>query len=248
LAPAFGSLLLFASLALALGSDTLPTGSFEDVDGPGGYLVISSADNKQLAFQLVAYGANRHTCGLTGTIEDNRGRASASADQSICLVDFHATPNAISVQVDGAPGNFEACRAFCGARASFDRTYYKPPPGCTRPERQAIYQTFRQTEAAKEYSRAYGELQRVRNHCGRFFGWIERDRVHNHLALTLHHLDRNGECLTELGKTLASSADDEAALREDFFGEPMSFEEYLPTARTTWQVRGLCSSAEPRAP
>src|ERR1700719_247761 len=57
-----------ASFALPLGSDTLPTGDFEDVDGPGGYLVISPADNKQLAFQLVAYGANRHTCGLSGII------------------------------------------------------------------------------------------------------------------------------------------------------------------------------------
>jgi hypothetical protein len=77
IAPAFGSLLLFASLALALGSDTLTTGTFEDVDGPGGSLVISSTDNRQLAFQLDAYGANRHTCGLSGTIDGNRGRVTA---------------------------------------------------------------------------------------------------------------------------------------------------------------------------
>jgi hypothetical protein len=247
-ASAFGSLLLFASLVLALGPETLPTGTFEDVDGPGGSLVISSTDNKQLAFQLDAYGANRHTCGLSGTIDGNRGRATATAEQSICLVDFQTTPNAVNVQVNGGPGNFEACRAFCGARASFDRTYYKPPAGCTRPERQAIYQTFRQADDAKEYSRAFAELQRAQAECDRFFGWIERDRVHNHLALTLHHLDKNAECLTELGKTLALSVEDEAALRNKFEGEPMSFEEYLPTARTTWQVRGLCSGAEPIAP
>jgi hypothetical protein len=206
--------------------------------------VISSTDNRQLAFQLDAYGANRHTCGLSGTIDGNRGRVTATADQSICLVDFHTMPNAVNVQINRAPGNFDACRAFCGARASFDRTYYKPPEGCTRPERQAIYQTFRHSDEAKEYSRAFADLQRAQAECGRFFGWIERDRVHNHLALTLHHLDKNTECLTELSKTLASSVDDEAALRNKFEGEPMSFEEYLPTARTTWQVRGLCSGAE----
>jgi len=215
-APAFGSLLLFASIALALGSDTLPAGAFEDVDGPGGSLVISSTENKQLAFQLEAYGANRHTCGLSGTIDGNRGRATNSADHSICLIDFHTTPNAVSVQVSEAPGNFEACRAFCGVRASFDRTYFKPPAGCTRPERQSIYQTFRQADEAKDYGRAFADLQRAQAECGRFFGWIERDRVHNHLALTLHHLHMNAECLTELGKTLASSVDDEAALRNKF--------------------------------
>src|ERR1700719_68329 len=166
-----------ASFALPLGSDTLPTGDFEDVDGPGGYLVISPADNKQLAFQLVAYGANRHTCGLSGIIESNRGRADNSADQSVCIVDFHPSSNAMQVQTDGAAGNFEACRAFCGMRASFDRTYYKPPAGCTRPERQAIFETFRQANDAKEYSRAFAGLQRAQAECGRFFGWIERDRV-----------------------------------------------------------------------
>jgi hypothetical protein len=154
----------------------------------------------------------------------------------------------MQVQTDGAAGNFEACRAFCGMRASFDRTYYKPPAGCTRPERQAIFETFRQANDAKEYSRAFAGLQRAQAECGRFFGWIERDRVHNHLALTLHHLDKNAECLSELGKTLASSADDEAALRDKLVGEPMSFEEYLPTAKTTWQVRSLCSGAEQKTP
>jgi hypothetical protein len=58
----------------------------------------------------------------------------------------------------------------------------------------------------------------------------------------------DAECLMELGKALTSSVDDEAALRNKFYGEPMSFEEYLPTARTTWQVKGLCSGVEPGAP
>jgi hypothetical protein len=237
-----------ASLALALSSDILPTGTFEDVDGPGGSLVIWSTDNKQLAFQLEAYGANRHSCGLSGTIAGNLGRATGTADQSVCLVDFQSKPNGVTVQVNGRPDNFEACRTFCGARASFDRTYYKPPAGCTRPERQVIYQTFRQAVDAKEYSRALTELQQAQAECDRFYGWIERDRVHNHLALTLHHLGKNAECMAELGKTLALSVDDEAALRNKFEGEPMSFEEYLPTAKTTWQVKAFCSGAESAAP
>lgn len=248
LALLLASALLVASVALALGSDTLPTGEFEDVDGEGGYLVISSVDHNKLAFELVANGANLHSCSLSGSIEGNRGRTGTEHGQSICIVDFHALPNAITVQVDGAEGNFEACRAFCGVRASFDRTYAKPPVGCTGPERRAIYSKFAQADHAKEYSRALGELDRVQADCAPFFDWKERDAVHNHRALTLHHLHRNGECMSELDDTLAFSADNEAALREHFSGEPMKFEAYLPTARTTWEARRLCSGREQEAP
>ena len=237
-----------AFCAFASGADTLPAGDFEDLDGPGGYLVIQPAVGERRAFELVAYGANRHTCGLSGNIEGHLGEASATGSSSICRVDFHPLPNAMRVETADGAGNFEACRTFCGMRASFDRTYYKPPPGCTRPERQALVEAFRQAEGAKEYGRALGVLQRVQADCGRFLGWIERDAVHNHVALTLHRLDKNADCLIELDKTRASSAGGESALREQFPGEPMSLEAYLPTARTTWHVRSICSGAEPKAP
>jgi hypothetical protein len=230
------SAIMFASVAFGLSSDTLPTGEFEDVQGPGGNLVISSDDKKKLVFRLVANGANGHSCGLGGDIEGNQGRTESLGDVGACIVDFQTESNGITVKVDGAEGNFEACRAWCGMRASFDRVYIKVPAGCTPSERQAMHSASKQ---AKDAKRAVDGLKRLQVDCYRYFELIERDVIHNDMALALHHLDKNRQCLRELSGTLASSADSEAALRENFYGEPTDFEAYLPTARTTWQLHRL---------
>jgi hypothetical protein len=99
---------MLASVAFALSSDTLPTGEFEDAEGPGGYLVISSDAHNKLAFQLVNNGANGHSCGLAGNIEGNQGRTKPRLGLGVCMINFHADSNAITVEVDGADGNFEA--------------------------------------------------------------------------------------------------------------------------------------------
>lgn len=239
---------MFASVAFALSPDTLPTGEFEDVQGPGGNLVISSDEKKKLAFRLVANGANGHSCGLEGNIEGNQGRTESLGDVGACIVDFEAESNAIAVKVNGADRNFEACRAWCGMRASFDRAYIKVPAECTASERQAKYIASKQAKDAKNYRLEVDGLKRVQVDCYQYLEWIERDNVHNDVALALHYLDNNRECLRELSKTLASTTGSEAALRDNFSSEPMSFEAYLPTARTTWQVHRNCSGAHQRRP
>jgi hypothetical protein len=236
------------SVAFGLSSDTLPTGEFEDVQGPGGNLVISSDEKKKLVFRLVANGANGHSCGLGGDIEGNQGRTESLGDVGACIVDFQTESNEITVKVDGAEGNFEACRAWCGMRASFDRVYIMVPAGCTTSERQARNSASKQAKDAKDYRRAVDGLKRLQVDCYRYFELIERDANHNDMALALHHLDKNRECLHELSETLASSAGSEAALRENFYGEPADFEGYLPTARTTWQLHRICSGMHQKAP
>lgn len=133
-------------------------------------------------------------------------------------------------------------------RAGFEGIYTSPPTGCTRLERQATYRIFAQADKDHDHGRAFDELRRVQANCPPFLGWIERDAVHNHLALTLHHLGKNDECLKELEYTLASSAGNEDSLRGNFSGEPMNFEAYLPIAQTTWYILKLCNSEEQKAP
>jgi hypothetical protein len=239
--------ILFGSVAFALSPDTLPTGEFQDVQGEGGNLVISSDDKMKLVFRLVANGANGHSCGLEGSIEGTQGRTESLSDVGACIVDFETESNAIAVKVNGADGNFEACRAWCGMRASFDRAYIKVPAGCTVSERQARYSASKQAMDAKNYRLEVNELKRVQLDCYQYFERTERDNAHNDLALALHYLDKNRECLKELSETLASTAGSEAALRDNFSGEPMSFEAYLPTARTTWKVHRICSGARQKA-
>jgi hypothetical protein len=240
--------LCFAPLVSALPTDPIRTGDYEDANGAGSYLEISTADHGKLSFVLLSNGANGHSCFLSGTIEGNRGQSGTEHGLPNCAVDFHQTSNAIDVQVSGLDGNFEACRSYCGMRAGLEVTFTAPPAGCSRLERQATYRIFAQSDKDHEYGRAFEELRRVQAHCPPFLGWKERDAVHNHLALRLHHLGKNDECLRELENTLGSSAGDEETLRDSFYGEPMHFDYYLPTAKTTWYIRKLCKGEEPKVP
>ncbi len=79
--------------------------------------------------------------------------------------------------------------------------------------------------------------------CGRLLRWLEREQVHNNLAIALHRLGRGAECLKELGTTEAAVATDKSKLRAHFAGAPMDFERYLPIARTAWRVQRACSGS-----
>ena len=97
------------------------------------------------------------------------------------------------------------------------------------------------TYGAKEYLKAYELLKALQSRCLQFQGINERDSTQNDLAATLYHLARNTECWHELSMTVAASADNEDALREQFVGQPGTFEYYLPIARSTWNNQKLCS-------
>jgi hypothetical protein len=248
--PAFALVvgLSLSPVASASPADQVQAGNYEDTDGSGSYLEISTADQGNLVFQLVSNGANGHSCSVAGTIEGTRGQSGSANGLPNCVVDFHAMPNSIEVRVGSLDGNFEACRSYCGMRAGFEGTYSATPAGCSRTERQATYRSSAQAEKDHDYGRSFEGLRRVQADCQPFLGWIENDAVHNHLALALHHLDRNDECLKELDTTLASSAGNERSLRDNFEGQPMSFDAYLPTAKTTWHIRELCTGGQPKAP
>jgi hypothetical protein len=244
----------------ALGAPPLAAGDYSDIDGGVGTLSIATRADGSLAFEIEADGANLHTCSVSGTIQDGASRIlSPSGGGDACVIDFHAAsdpardpapgsgPDAIEVSVNGTAENFEACRAFCGARASFDRTYFRVPSGCNTKARQDTYGAFKRAEKDKDYLSGLDILEPLQSRCGRFLGWIEQDRVHNHLALMLHGLGRDADCLRELGRTAAGSAGNEAVLNENFIGQPMSLEAYLPTAHTTWTIRRRCGG-EPEIP
>ena len=258
--PCASAVCLTGLLLLAHAARSAPpieVGDYSDIDGGVGSLSIALREDGVMAFALQAQGANLHVCDVVGTIRDGQARIEGfSTPGQVCVIDFRAVTdpagptvgaapasghNAIEVSVNGAPGSFEACRTFCGMRASFDRTYYRMPAGCNAKARQETYSAFKLAEKDKNYRAGFDILQPLQSRCGRYLGWLEQDKVHNHLALMLHGLGRDVECLQELGRTAAGSADDEAALEKGFVGEPMSFEAYLPTARTTWTIRRRCS-------
>ena len=96
---------------------------------------------------------------------------------------------------------------------------------------------------AGDYQQAAEVFERLQTQCARFLDWFERDQVHNNLAMALHRLNLDSECLRELSKTEAASAGNELKLREHFVGAPFDFERYLPVARTTWKVQRACGGS-----
>jgi hypothetical protein len=127
-------------------------------------------------------------------------------------------------------------------RAGFEGSYFALPKGCTHAQRRATGKSFTQAFQSRDYQHAYEVLAAMQSRCARFLEWIEQDRLHNDLALTLHHLDRDADCLKELAQTLAASVSDEQGLAERIIGAPSDLESYRPVARATWHNQRLCHS------
>ena len=232
---------------LVTAAEPLATGEYGTEDGLG-TLVISSGTAGQQSFRLSAEGANGHSCGFTGSLKDGEGRVNVGtrAELSICTVTLEKSGAALSValSVKGEDA-WEHCRSsMCGARAGFDGTYFLLPTPCTDAARQQTRESFVQAFHSGDYQQAAEIFEGLQAQCGRFLKWLERDQIRNNLAMALHRLGRDAECLQELSKTEAATVADESKLRDRFVGVPYDFERYLPIAQTTWKVQSACSGSK----
>ncbi len=202
--------LLLPALAVPLLSHAqagpMPPGEYRTDQGWGTLEIKPAAGGKQ-AFTIDAIGANAHTCSLDGTIQDHHASVDTGAPGPRCEIDFH--PKGGGFDIDSKTN--EACRAFCGARASYDGLYLKPPAGCTTAEIKKTRADFAKLYAAKDYAGAQAALAPVIAHCASMLWTNEDGQIRNDLAVTYHHLGKSAECrkVLEPLRELAEQTDDD---------------------------------------
>lgn len=237
--PAWGAwATLCMALALPLGAGAQASaprpGSYE-TEGGWGQLTIKSGNRPgTLGFSIEAIGGNAHTCSVGGTLQGDRGVADDETGPEACAIRFTARGDRIEVK----PLTPENCRTFCGARASFDGTYLLPPEGCRPAQRKARRAVFLSAYQARRHAEALSTLSAFQRECGALLSWLEVDRVRNDLAVTLHHLGRDDECLAQLKATRGAQWSTEAEVREGL--PPSDADAYLSVAKATWTNQRLC--------
>ena len=233
----------------ATGAPALPTGQYKTEGGWGTLVVNPSSATAGQPVRISARGVNQSSCGLTGIIAQGEAHISSNSNSAlVCTVTFQGNGSSIAVKLLGDSPNWEECRvSLCGARTDFEAEYFRLPASCTDAEREKTDAAFAAVFRAGDYQHAYDLLQSVESTCGRFLGWVEKDKTHNNLAVALHRLHRDPECLQELSQTEAASAANEAGLQKRFLGAPFDLALYLPVAQTTWKVEKACSSPQATA-
>lgn len=221
---------ILLSLALALAASAaqaqVAPGDYISERG-GGSLTV-----KDGGFEISSVGANGHTCGLDGKLKGSIGLAGEAPD--ICRVEFKPKDGGYQV----TPLTLEPCRAFCGARASFDGLYLKPAPGCADAEREATQKDFKAAYDAKQYAKAEPLLARQLKDCARTLGWLEKASTANDLAITQFHLGKKADCLKTLQPLTKDAAKKDDVLKDDY--PPSDWADYQPVVKATRTNLALC--------
>jgi hypothetical protein len=149
------------------------------LDHDNGTLSIQQDRQDQSLFKIETIGANCHTCDVSGVIQNGVGRSDAAYGEAQCRIAFAIHGTSIEV----TPITEEACRGYCGARASFEGAYSIPPADCTKDAQQAERDKSLRLYRAHRYASAANLLRALTVQCSNFINWIEADRIRNDLAL-----------------------------------------------------------------
>jgi hypothetical protein len=200
-----GSILLFAAAPVRAGLD-LPAGQFA-TEGGWGRLTVHEGLEGRMRFDLLAVGANAHTCALDGDIDGNLARLEP-ADGETCILSIDTIDDGLRVAVrDGA----EACRWYCGARAEFVGDYFLLPDTCADDVVEGTRRQFKARYDCRDYAVAVAELDAVATQCGRFLGEITRGWIASDIAIALKHQGDLAGCrerLAPYAELAALSAED----------------------------------------
>ena len=208
-------------------------------EGGWGNLTVKRGKDGKISFRIFAMGGNAHMCDLGGEI--NNGRAvltESSEDGKPCVVIF--TPKGDTIGV--APQTPEPCRYYCGMRASFEGTYQRPPAGCSSREMAKTRSEFKRLYDKKQYSEALAKLEPVLSNCSGILHWLDKGRIQNDLAVTLHKLGRYDDCIKILEPLAADASKNDSQIRDDY--PPSDAESYLPIVRSTRTNLKLCRTGK----
>jgi hypothetical protein len=188
---------MFSMLAVNAFSQSITPGKYQSQGY--GYLNIESPDAKGAqAFSIESNGANGHICGLDGEIQKNVAIVlpDANKPQTRCVITFKRKKDgAIEVET---PELNDHCRAFCGGRAFFTRTYQVPPRGCDFATVRKNQEAFLKLYKSKAYAQALQTLESTHRRCQAWMAFDTAIDMDNDLAVAYFHLQRNQECINAL--------------------------------------------------
>jgi len=200
-----------------------------------GTLTITSAGAGIKEFRISTIAAAGHMCELDGTLNGNVGKQKQyDADSPECLVNFTQRGNVVDV----ASNTREACLEGCGARATFEGTFYLPPAACKPGASRQVKDTFLRQYKARNYAQAYQTLNEWFGKCEHLMFWVDVDNTRNDLALAQFHMNQPAACLATLAKTYAAKKKtiEEVQLRLAY----VDYEAYASTAKATFHNLKLC--------
>lgn len=204
-----------------------------------GYLVLKPAKAGDFSFSIEAFGANGHMCGAEGTLKANEIEAKLEAMEKSdpCVLKFIPAGNIITLEAS------EACRYFCGARASLGGDHELAPSKCEREVITKRHEEFTALYRKKKYEDARKKLSTLREECADFISENLEDQMRNDLAVTFHHLKDDASCLTILEplRKYAEMTDDQ--IKEEWVS-PVEVESIIATAKATRTNLKLCKGGK----
>ncbi len=201
--------------------------------GGWGSLSISKNKDGELAFEISSLGANAHSCGLKGTIKSGQAILKGSEEKKPCIVTFHLKGDKIEVT-----DNENACRSYCGARASFTGLYLKAKQGCSEIEKSR--KAFKRLYDKKAYAQARDVLEPLLKNCEDVVDWMEIGWIRNDLAITEYKLGEYAECLRILRPLEAEAKKTDDELFDSYPGQPAYAESSIAIAKATRTNLKLC--------
>lgn len=231
------------SLSVMAETSTFPAGEYR-ADGGWGTLNVKPAKQGKQSFELFSMGANGHSCELSGEISKGSAVLSNGYDDERCVVSFKATKgNAITVS---SKQTMDACRGYCGARASFDDVYKKPAKGCDSQSIANARSAFLKLYKSKNYAAAERTLAPVLKNCQRNLFWLTDGSIRNDLALTQAKLGNGAACYATLKPLMEDAALSDKAVCDhgDHYLPPTDCMSYLPIVQAARTNLKLCAKAK----
>jgi len=204
-----------------------------------GSLVVQPTQAGAAPFDLNTVGPNGHTCELGGRIVDGLAVVGSDAADEKCVVRFRPLKGGgLLVETDPSTAPADACRAFCGARASFEGDYTRPAKGCDDDARKTTRARFQALYDARRYGAALATLGPLLGACGDTLTWVEEARVRNDLALTHYRLNDKGGCRAVLAPLATDAKRSDDDIRWD--DATTDAGAYLPEVRAARANLALC--------
>ncbi len=231
---AFAALVVSAPTVAQQPATTIAPGEYVS-EGGAGHLTLKPGKAGALNFAISSTGDNGHACSLEGELRNGRAKLEGVDDKKPCIVTMKMTPGGIDVK--GGPD--DACLIHCGARATFEMVYFQPAAACTASAVAATRKAFKQRYDGKQFAEARALLEPMLKTCDRSLFWLEKGRVRNDLAVTLHKLGDTATCRAVLQPLAEDAKMTDAGVRENY--PPSDADMYLPIVRATRTNLKLCS-------
>jgi hypothetical protein len=167
------------------------------LEGGRGELVIRATVNGWLTFRVSTVSLHGNVCDLPGNIPPGSTTSviEDEHDNPRCVVELEPTARGVSVDITAGR---DACLQSCGAGGTVSGEFELIPAACGGELRSAADAAFKEAYQRKAFAEARAILEPQLRDCGKFLWEADQADLRNDLAVTMHHLGQDAECLATL--------------------------------------------------